>query len=149
MLGFVNCYKLTQGHSPTHTTWLKIYRQAGLTPATCAEVTCAARPERHVTSRYPEQVTNTAAPGVVSTGGFVAIDRGVRYRISGVRATRERNTGTNNYPTAPNASDNVTNDYSASVLIGDLSPWRQAAPGVGHIQLHSLMSADQSKGAFL
>ena len=60
--------------------------------------------------------------------GFFTIDRGAKYRIPGASATRERNrarnTGTNNYPTAPNGSNNVTSDCSTSVLIGDLSPWR-------------------------
>ena len=41
---------------------------------------------------------------------------------------RATNTGTYNYPTAPNASNNVTNDYSTTVLIGDLSPWRHLTP---------------------
>ena len=36
---------------------------------------------------------------------------------------RARNTGTNNYPAAPNASNNVTTEHSMSVLIGDLSSW--------------------------
>ena len=47
-----------------------------------------------------------------------------RHRISRASAIRARTTGTNNYPTAPNANNNVTNDYSTVDLIGDLSPWR-------------------------
>lgn len=53
---------------------------------------------------------------------FVTIDSGAKYRISGASVTPARNTGTNKYPTAPDASNNVTNDYSTSVLAGDLSP---------------------------
>ena len=52
----------------------------------------------------------------------VTIDRSAKYRISGASVTPARNTGTNKYPTAPDASNNVTNDYSTSVLAGDLSP---------------------------
>ena len=40
------------------------------------------------------------------------------------RTQKARNTGTNNCPTAPNASNNMTNYYSTSVLIGNLSPWQ-------------------------
>ena len=58
---------------------------------------------------------------------FVTIDRAAKYRIAGASATRERKEhaiqGTNDYPTAPNASNNVTNDYSMPVLIGDFNPW--------------------------
>ena len=38
------------------------------------------------------------------------------------RTQRARNTGTYNYPTARNANNKVTNDYSTSVLIGGPQP---------------------------
>ena len=64
-----------------------------------------------------------------------------------------RNTGTNNYPTATNASNNGTNDYSASVLIGDLSPWQHLTAcsprqEVGTTAIHGPLTLDQRHTEF-
>ena len=82
----------------------------------------------------------------------VTINKGVKYKFLEATATPERKEHAMQGPQLPDCT-NVTSDYPASVLTGDLSPWRHltaciACHEVGTTTMHWPLTLDQRHTEF-